>query len=80
MSPPHKFPPLPDDEEVILESLPDIAAGVELPKDDVGENPFLTDEQKAAMGAFLDENASDMPIEELNEWERTGVRPPQAYR
>lgn len=58
MSPPHKFPPLPDDEEVILESQPDIAAGVELPRDEPAPEPG----------------------HEMNEWERTGVRPPQAYR
>lgn len=56
MSPPHKLPP--SDEEVILESLPDIAAGVELPKDEPAPEPKR----------------------EPNEWERAGVRPPQAYR
>ena len=56
MSPPHKLPA--SDEEVILESLPDIAAGVELPKDE----------------------PTTEPEHEMNEWERAGVRPPQAYR
>ena len=37
MSPPHKLPP--SDEEVILESLPDIAAGVEPPKDEPAPEP-----------------------------------------
>ena len=64
MSPPHKLPA--SEDEVILESLPDIAAGVELPKGEV-ELP-------------KGEPVPPQHEDEMNEWERAGVRPPQRFR